>query len=279
MTKAKFLLVQGRALKQVEESIQYFPDNWKDEFPIMKELGFYGIEWIYDKKSELSNPILSELKREDMISTSIKYNIKLENIVFDWFLHHSLFINDEYLVRQKVEKFFSLINLSIKSGFKTIILPILEKNNMITSDKRNQFIEIINTSSILDQNDIEIHLETNLPPDEELVLLEKLNQKKIKICFDVGNSASYGYDPNKVIKILGNRIGSVHIKDRKYNGPSVPLGTGNVNFQDVFKNLKLINFDGNYSFQIFRDKNTDNIKLLKDSVIFINNMINCDYNG
>ena len=259
--------MQGRALKQIEESIQYFPDNWKDEFPIMKELGLYGIEWIYDKKSELSNPILDVSGREEMESTSIKYNIKLENIVFDWFLHHPLFINDEYLVKQKVEKFFSLINLSAKSGFKTIILPILEKNDIIMSDKRNQFIEMINTSSILDQNNI-----------EEVILLEKLNQKKIKICFDVGNSASYGYDPNRVIKTLGNRIGSVHIKDRKYNGPSVPLGTGNVNFHDVFKNLKLINFNGNYSLQIFRDKNTDNVRLLKDSLTFINNMINCDYN-
>ena len=92
----------------------------------------------------------------------------------------------------------------------------------------------------------------------------------------MGNSASYGYDPNVVINTLGNAIGSVHIKDREDNGSSVPLGNGNVNFNDVFKNLKKIDFQGNYSLQIYRNTLTNNFKLLEESLTFITNLINSD---
>jgi len=275
MTNSKFLLVQGRALEQIGQSLQYFPNNWKDEFPIMKELGFFGIEWIYDKISESSNPILSESGRNEMKTLSSKYDIHLENIVFDWFLHHPLFINNEYTINQKIEKLFYLIQQSTSSGFKKIILPLLEKNSIRESAIKNQFIEILHSSSIFD-NDIEIHLETDLPPAQELKLIQSLNNKKIKICFDMGNSASYGYDPDIVINTLRENIGSVHIKDRQFNGPSVPLGTGNVSFQDVFKNLKKINFNGNYSLQIYRNSSSDNKKLLEKSLTFITNLINSD---
>ena len=54
MLKPKFLLVQGRALPQSDESLQSFPFNWSDEFPLIQQLGFDGIEWIYDKKSEFT---------------------------------------------------------------------------------------------------------------------------------------------------------------------------------------------------------------------------------
>ena len=57
--KPKFLLVQGRALPQGDEPLQSFPSNWMDEFPLIEQLGFDGIEWIYDKKSEYNNPILN----------------------------------------------------------------------------------------------------------------------------------------------------------------------------------------------------------------------------
>ena len=57
--KPKLLLIQGRALPQSDELLQSFPSNWMDEFPLIEQLGFDGIEWIYDKKSEYNNPILN----------------------------------------------------------------------------------------------------------------------------------------------------------------------------------------------------------------------------
>ena len=65
-SQLKFLLVQGRAIPQIGEHIQYFPSNWKEEFPLIRPLGLSGIEWIYDKKSEEYNPILSKSGRNEI---------------------------------------------------------------------------------------------------------------------------------------------------------------------------------------------------------------------
>ena len=91
MLKPKFLLVQGRALPQSDESLQSFPFNWSDEFPLIQQLGFDGIEWIYDKKSEFTNPILDSSESQKIKTISKKHNVSLENIVFDWFIVHPLF--------------------------------------------------------------------------------------------------------------------------------------------------------------------------------------------
>jgi len=89
----------------------------------------------------------------------------------------------------------------------------------------------------------------------------------------MGNSASEGFDPVKVINILDNNLGSVHIKDRKYGGPSTPLSQGDVKFLRVFQSLKLINFSGPITFQIYRNKDSNNISILKNSLTFINEII------
>jgi len=274
MSKAKFLVVQGRALKQTEDVIQHFPDNWQDEFPIIKKLGFYGIEWIYDKKSDHTNPILTSSGQKKMKLVSSQYGIKLENIVFDWFLHHPLFVNDEYSEQQKKNKLTELIEKSAQAGFNVIIFPILEKNNVSDPKINNKFVNLLHSiSHLLDQNNIQMHLETSLSPKEELNLIKKIGHDKIKLCFDMGNSVGFGFDPNIVFRTVGKLIGSVHIKDRKKNGSSVPIGRGDVKFYDIFRNLKQIGFNGSYSFQVYRNRDSDNISLLQNSLKFINNIM------
>ena len=99
------------------------------------------------------------------------------------------------------------------------------------------------------------------------------NNEKLKICFDMGNSASYDHDPESTLKKISNYLGSVHIKDRKLNGRSVPLGKGRVDFNNVFSSLDKMNFNGPVSYQVHRNKNSDNVSVLKHSITFINNII------
>jgi L-ribulose-5-phosphate 3-epimerase len=282
MNKSKnyFLLVQGRAIPQKNDSLQYFPSNWKEEFPIINKLGFSGIEWIYDKNSELSNPILNEIGRKEILHLSKKYSVNLDNIVFDWFLTHSFLQKNEFAQNKTIKKFFDLMQISADIGFKRIIFPLLDKNKINSDKEISSLITYFEKNIInkLDSLDIEIHFETALPPDKEKLIATSLNHEKIKICFDMGNSASEGFDPIEVINILDNHLGSVHIKDRKFHGSSVPLGKGNVKFQQIFNSLNKINFNGPISFQIYRNKDSDNISILKHSLTFINEIISNSFN-
>ena len=264
MLKPKFLLVQGRALPQSDESLQSFPFNWSDEFPLIQQLGFDGIEWIYDKKSEFTNPILDSEESQKIKSISKKFNVSLENIVFDWFITNSLFRKDEISLKNKIKKLVDLIEKSQNIGFKQIIFPLLEENAINNSNDMDIFLKIFSDDilSVLNLNKIEIHFETSLPPISELEFISKLDHNQTKICFDMGNSASMGYDPTDVLNSIAPYLGTVHIKDRLLDGNSVPLGEGAVDFSKVFSILNEINFSGYFSFQAYRDKNSNNIELL-----------------
>ena len=115
-SQLKFLLVQGRAIPQIGEHIQYFPSNWKEEFPLIRPLGLSGIEWIYDKKSEEYNPILSKSGRNEIINYSKKFNVELENVVLDWFLDNPLLLENQVLF----EKNSSTLIKLIKCGYINI---------------------------------------------------------------------------------------------------------------------------------------------------------------
>jgi len=54
---------------------------------------------------------------------------------------------------------------------------------------------------------------------------------------------------------LGNLIENIHIKDRKLCGITVPLGTGDVNFDLFFNLLKKINYSKELIIQGARESN------------------------
>jgi len=275
MLESNIILVQGRAIPQNDDALQSFPSNWMDEFPLIEKLGFNGIEWIYDKKSEFDNPILDLNKHQIIKTFSKKYNVSLENIVFDWFLVHPLLKNDEISLETKIMKFVNLIDISEKIGFKRIIFPLLEDNSINDPNQMNIFSKIFSNDilSVLNLKKIEIHFETSLSPEQELKFIQKIDHIKTKICFDMGNSASMGYDCVEVLEKISPFLGSVHIKDRLLHGGSVPLGEGSVDFKKIFTILNEINYSGPFSLQAFRDKTSNNTQLLNIYLKFINNII------
>lgn len=275
MLKSKFLLVQGRTLPQIDESLQSFPSNWIEEFPLIEKLGFDGIEWIYDKKSEYNNPILNLEQHENIKMISKKYNVSLENIVFDWFIIHPLIKNNNITLSTKIEKLIDLLDTSEKIGFQRVIFPLLEGNSIHDSNEMELFLKIFSDDILptLNLKKLEIHFETSMSPNDEFNFISKLNNPQTKICFDMGNSASLGFDCTEVLNKIHPFLGSVHVKDRLKNGGTVPLGEGSVDFFTVFSILNKINFSGPISFQAHRDKNSNNIELLQSYLMFINNII------
>ena len=163
-----FLLVQGRAIPQMGNLMQSFPSNWKDEFPIINKLGFSGIEWLYDKKSELTNPVLTKTGRMEMSYISKKNKVNLENIVFDWFLSNPFLQKNELVQEKNVEKFLSLMQNCSDVGFRRIIFPLLDKNKINSDKEITNLIKIFEKKIIeqLDSLNIEIHFETSLSPEE-----------------------------------------------------------------------------------------------------------------
>ena len=61
-----------------------------------------------------------------------------------------------------------------------------------------------------------------------------------------------GFNPKKEFEEYGDRIINVHIKDRPFEGTTVPLGDGDADFNLIFTLLKKYNYSGNLILQTAR---------------------------
>ena len=85
-----------------------------------------------------------------------------------------------------------------------------------------------------------------LSPLEMRNLIDQIDSPWIGSYFDIGNVLLFGY-PEQWVRILGNRIKKVHIKDFRQSvgtlGGFVDLLAGDVNFPEVMKAFREIGYD------------------------------------
>lgn len=66
----------------------------------------------------------------------------------------------------------------------------------------------------------------------------------IGACYDTGHSIKSDEKPHEVIKQLGDRLHSIHLKDRVYGGGEKRIGSGDMDLVAVIRALREINFNG-----------------------------------
>ena len=119
----------------------------------------------------------------------------------------------------------------------------------------------------MDELNLNLSLETDLPPIEFLNIINSFDSKNITINYDIGNSASLGYDPVEELTLYGDKITDIHIKDRVIGGDSVLLGEGDAMFNIVFSELRKIGYKGPLIMQAYRDD--DGIEVFKEQYDWI----------
>ena len=92
----------------------------------------------------------------------------------------------------------------------------------------------------------------------EGVKSERVWQKKIAVCLDVGHVNVFSpLASKKWIKVLGKTLTHMHIHDNcGKQDKHLPVGSGKINFKDIFKALKKYNPDCTVSLEITGDMKT-----------------------
>jgi hexulose-6-phosphate isomerase len=98
------------------------------------------------------------------------------------------------------------------------------------------------------------------------VLLERLPEGTVKVNYDIGNSASLGYEPRAEFAAYGDRVGSVHVKDRIKGGGTVPLGSGDADLPAVFDCLRSRGYVGDFVLQVARDTPGDEVRWARQNL-------------
>ena len=249
---SKFGIVQGRLTKSPKNELQYFPSGkWENEFSNANMLGFNFIELLVEKKFNNLNPIWSADGRNQIKSISKICNMEIYSICTDYIIENKLIGKDNQEAHSHLRK---IIEIAKELNCKTIILPLLEANNL---DKDNylQYLPIIKDLSYeLKDSLITVSIECLLEAEYLKNLLDNVNADNIKCVFDTGNRINYSQNISDEILTLNKHINHVHIKDKNKIGENVILGTGLVNFYEVFNSLYKIHYIGPYVFETTRGK-------------------------
>ena len=248
-------VMQGRLLPKYEGKYQAHPrDYWEDEFNIAASFNLKHIEFILDYEGYELNPLMTSRGLDRIKKISNETGVTVKTICADYFMEAPLHSKNEEICSKSINVMINLIQNASKIGVTDIVLPCVDQSSLQTEREINLFKN--NISYILENTnnfDVNLSLETDLPPQEFLELIETFNSDRIKVNYDIGNSASLGFNLEEELEAYGSFISDIHIKDRLLNGGPVVLGKGAADFKTFFKELKKINFDGPFIMQAYRD--------------------------
>ena len=249
--------MQGRISDMHNEKIQSFPaTTWQQEFKKASDGGFDVIEWVFD--TYVLNPILSSEGISEIKSLQNKHNIMINSICADYFMEKKLFGESEHNLEKNIQVLKELILQAKKLEISFIEIPLVDSSSLkTTNDKielRNNLKKII---SLLEKHDVTLVLETDLPLLDFKQLLLEFNHPNIMANYDSGNSTSLGYNSKEELTTLKKWIKNVHVKDRKFHGGTVPLGSGDTDFDLFFATLYEIQYTGDLIIQGARSPNTN----------------------
>jgi sugar phosphate isomerase/epimerase len=246
----QFGIIQGRLTQSPPGELQWFPqENWRDEFNIASGLGIDYIELFAETQHNLENPIWTDRGINQIKKLVMHNNLTSYALCNDYIIEHSFL--DEKVIQQNID----LLEQGKKIGIEKYIMPFFESSELSTDNMQNYILPIRRVAKVANSADITVCLETILKGQELIALLELVDLPNVKVVYDTGNRVAFGYDLAGDIRLLSDYIAHVHIKDKNSDNENVLLGTGLVNFENVFDALHDINYSGPFTFETARGSN------------------------
>jgi hexulose-6-phosphate isomerase len=264
-------IMHGRLLPPFEGRFQAFPaDGWRDEFAAARDAGLDCIEWIYEQPHEDRNPMASADGRQLIRDAIRETGVEVRSICADYFMTERLIDDAGQAAPDTVRKLIWLLEQAADLEITYIVLPFVDASSLTSDGERDRLVELMRELAPTARGrGVELHLETDLPPDVFHDVMRRIGDTSVRVNFDIGNSASLGYAPQDELSNLGPFLGSVHIKDRVLGGATVPLGTGNADFPTCFRKFREHGFDRWFILQAARGEDGRETELARDNRRFV----------
>jgi L-ribulose-5-phosphate 3-epimerase len=239
-------IMQGRLSPPSSARLQAFPwASWQQEFQHAAACGFDAIEWLFEDEGFDRNPVWTDAGVEQIGAEIATTGTPLRSLCGDYFMQHPFFRVSDAEAVHSVAVLERLIAQASRLSLRTILLPVLEIAELRTRDEQAQLLERLRGPlDLAARLDVRIGLETELPAAEYRDLVETADHPALGAYFDTGNAAAKGYDIARDVRVLGPLLCGVHVKDRKKDGPSVPLGQGDADFPGFFAALAEVGYTG-----------------------------------
>jgi hexulose-6-phosphate isomerase len=265
--------MQGRLSPRIDGKIQAYPaSTWQKEFEIAQEIGYAAIEWIVEKPVE-TNALMTDSGKAEVKKVIASTGVRIDYVCADIFMQQPLVRMTEDTKSQNKEYLATILKNAKEVGAIGVEIPFVDNSSIKNEKEKQEFIDVMEDAFKLAKDlDLKISLETDLPPIDFQELLENIDLDHVQANYDIGNSASLGFDPKEELEAYGLKILNVHVKDRKLGSTTVPLGSGNANINYVFQKLKEIGYVGGLTMQAARGEN--DIETAKEQLQYVRNLLN-----
>jgi hexulose-6-phosphate isomerase len=260
-------IMQGRLSPRIDGKIQAYPaKTWQREFQIAKEIGYSSIEWIIEKPFEV-NALMSKSGIQEINQVITDTGVKIDYVCADVFMQQPL-VRMSQQTREENKNYLTNILLNAKEvGAIGVEIPFVDSSSIKNENEKIELILCMQDAfGLAKEIELKVSLETDLNPTSFRDLLERINLEHVQANYDIGNSASLGFNPIEEIKAFGNRILNVHVKDRILGGATVPLGAGNSDIKLVFQKLNEIGYSGGITMQAARGE--DDVAVAKEQLSY-----------
>lgn len=272
---ARVGIMQGRLLPPFEGRFQTFPaEDWREEFPRAQAAGLHCIEWIYELPHEAENPLGTDAGLAEMKVLADRTGVTARSICADYYMQRPLIGASGRADPEVTAHLEWLIGRAALLSAAYMVLPFVDQSSLKTEAERAELIRILGSIlPLADRAGVELHLETDLPPTAFTALLAEVGHPRLKANYDIGNSASLGYDPDEELVALKPFLGSVHVKDRVRGGGTVPLGTGAADFAACFHRIREAGFDRWFILQVARGAEGDELEWARRNRAFVEDWV------
>jgi hexulose-6-phosphate isomerase len=251
MVAQRIGFMQGRLSPMRNGRIQSFPwETWREEFEIASRMSLKKIEWTIDSENFTSNPLLTLDGRQEIIGLKSQFNVEIPSVTCDYFMENPPWKSDPAPILVGIE---SILLGMAEIDAKILVVPLVDNSSLGSEIKTSQVEAFFRPiTDLLRENNMRIAFETDLNAEGFPEFIGEFGEDCFGINYDIGNSASLGFDPAEEFRAIGKRVINVHVKDRLLGGTTVPLGSGSANFPMVFKCLKAFGYVGNLIMQTAR---------------------------
>lgn len=260
--------MQGRLSSLINGKIQAFPWTcWQQEFPIARDLELGMMEWTLDQDDLYLNPLLTTPGQQEIRKLCQTHQLTIPSLTGDCFMQAPFWKVSGQAKFDLEADFIAVARASAEVGIAMIVVPLVDNGRLENNRQEEALLAFMRAKvELFRQLGLHIIFESDLAPAPLAEFITQLPVDAFGINYDIGNSASLGFNPQEEFAAYGKRIANVHIKDRTLGGTTVPLGTGNADFLNIFSLLNNIGYNGNLILQTARSVNNDHAGALRQYI-------------
>jgi len=239
--------------------------SWPERVSTTKEAGFDFIEMSIDESDwRLERLDWTPKNRNQILTTVQDSGIQITSMCLSAHRRFPLGSADANKRLYSLEILKKAIDLATDVNIKIILVPgydvFYEESN---TETEKRFLEgLFQASELAGNAKVMLALEntdkyiTSIKQAKEIV--DKLDSAWFKLYGDIGNLIGAGHDVFDELDAGAGNLAGIHIKDAKPGiMRNVPLGEGNVPFEEFFRKLPGIKFQGPLMLEIWEDPELD----------------------